>query len=296
MRIVVSGAGGFAGRALIRALGDGHDIVALDSRLHGLPGIEGDLCDPVTLERAFVAGCDAVVHLASVPGGAAERDPALAKRVNLDASMALIDAAAKAGRCPRFVFASSIAVFGDPLPAAVDDTTPLAPRLLYGAQKAMIEQWIDTQTRRGEIAGLSLRLPGIVARPRAAGGMKSAFMSDLFHALRAGEGIELPVSPHATLWLMSVEQAADNMARALSSDAVGAVTLPALRVQMAELVSAIASATGADPALVTYRPDAEIEAGFGRQPPLLTPRAEALGFRADPDLDALVASALATLD
>ena len=53
MRIVVTGAGGFVGKALIRVLAGAHDIVALDSCLHGTPGIEGDLCDPATLARAF---------------------------------------------------------------------------------------------------------------------------------------------------------------------------------------------------------------------------------------------------
>lgn len=296
MRIVVTGAGGFVGRALIRALGDAHDVVAVDTCLNGQPGIEGDLCDPAVLERAFAPGCDGVVHLATVPGGAAERDPDLAKRVNLDASMALIDAAAKGGMRPRVIFASSIAVFGNPLPAAVDDATPLKPRMLYGAHKAMIEQWVGTQTRRGAIAGLSLRLPGIVARPRGAAGLKSAFMSELFHALKAGEAITLPVSPEATMWLMSVAQVAANLVHALLIDGVGTMTLPAQRVTMAGLVSVIERATLADPALVTYRTDAELEAGFGRQPPLSTPCAEALGFCADAGIEALVASALAALD
>lgn len=294
MRIVVTGAGGFVGRALLRTL-VGHDVVAVDSQLHGNPGVEGDLCDLETLSRAFANGCDAVVHLATVPGGAAEADPVSAKRVNLDASMALIDTAARGGACPRFVFASSIAVFGDNLPAEVDDTTPLAPRMIYGAHKAMMEQWIDAQTRRGAISGLSLRLPGIVARPRAPSGMKSAFMSDVFHAIAARQAIELPVSPAASMWLMSVERVAANIAHAVQIEDVGAVTLPALRVSMAELVAGIAAATGADLALGKYRPDAPLEAAFGRQPPLTTPRADAMGFAYDGTIDALVASALTTL-
>lgn len=294
MKIVLTGAGGFIGSALRRRLMD-HDVVAVDSDLRGAPGVEGDLCEPETLARAFSGGCDAVVHLATVPGGAAEADPALAKRVNLDATMALVDAAASAGTRPRFIFASSIAVLGDQLTSHVDDASPLAPRMIYGAHKAMMEQWIATQTRRGAISGLALRLPGIVARPRAPSGMKSAFMSDIFHAFAARKAIELPVSQGATMWLMSVDRVAANLAHALAIEATGSLTLPALRVSMGDLVAAIAEATGANQALAIYRPDPSLEAGFGRQPPLFTPAADALGFAHDNSLAALAASAFESL-
>jgi D-erythronate 2-dehydrogenase len=294
LKIVLTGAGGFVGSALRRQL-IGHNVVAVDSDLRGAPGIEGNLCDHETLARAFSGGCDAVVHLATVPGGAAEANPALAKQVNVDATMALVDAAVSAGTRPRFIFASSIAVLGDQLTSHVDDASPLFPRMVYGAHKAMMEQWIATQSRRGAISGLALRLPGIVARPRAHSGMKSAFMSDVFHAFAAREAIDLPVSRGATMWLMSVDRVAANLSHALSIDATGSVTLPALRVSMGALVTTIAEATGADPALATYNPDPSIEAGFGRQPALTTPAADALGFTHDDSLAALVASALGSL-
>jgi nucleoside-diphosphate-sugar epimerase len=295
LRIVVTGAGGFVGRALMSALEGKHDLVALDNMLSGYPGVEGDLCDPTTLNRAFSGGCDAVVHLATVPGGAAETDPSLAYRVNVEGTMALIDAAAKAGNRPRFIFASSIAVFGDPLPASVNDKTPVAPRMVYGAHKAMMELWLETQTRQGAISGLALRLPGIVARPGSSSGLKSAFMSNLFVALKAGEPIELPVSPDATLWLMSRQLTVHNLIHALGIDENRSLTLPALRTTMGTLVAAVARKTDADPALVSYTPDIAIESGFGRQPPLATDLADILGFRADPDVDALVAAALSDM-
>ena len=78
-----------------------------------------------------------------------------------------------------------------------------APKMYYGAHKLMMEAWLATMTRRGAVHGLSLRLPGIVARPRAPSGMRSAFLSDLFHALRAAIADEMPVSAGATSWLLS---------------------------------------------------------------------------------------------
>ncbi len=304
MRIIVTGAGGFVGRALVGLLVDGaHDVVGIDRTIErhaGIEAISGELTDPELMTRAFAGGCDAVVHLATTPGGAAELDPVGARRTNIDASMALTEAAAGTGRSPKFIFASSIAVFGASLPpGGVDDATPIAPQMLYGAHKAMIEQWIATLSRRGEIAGLSLRLPGIVARPATVSGMKSAFMSDVFHALRAKSPFVSPVCEGATMWLMSVDCVAAAIVHALGLAAPlprgRALTLPALRVRMGDLIAEIARQAGTDPGLVNYAPDAALEAAFGAQPALSTAYADELGFRHDRSLDRLVASALATI-
>jgi nucleoside-diphosphate-sugar epimerase len=126
--------------------------------------------------------------------------------------------------------------------------------------------------------------------------MISAFMSDVFHALKAHEPFVAPVSPGATLWLMSVQRVADNFRHAIEHDRDAeepfAVTLPAIRTTMADLAGEICRRTDADPALVTYRPQPAVEAGFGRQPPLETPRAEAMGFGSDGSLASLVGRAL----
>lgn len=295
MKVLVTGAGGFVGRALLRALDARHEAVAFDRGLAGVPGIEGDLCDATALARALDTGCDAIVHLATVPGGAAESDPALAWRVNVDATRTLFDAAARASRPIRMVFASSIAVFGDHLSTPLDEDAPVAPSMLYGAHKAMMETWLATLGRRGSLHGVALRLSGIVARPAGPSGMKSAFLSELFHALRHKREIDVPVSSNATTLLMSVDRAALNLVHAVEGNLSGCVTLPATFARLSDVVASIARQTGADTGLVRWCPEAAIEARFGRLPRLLTPRAEAMGFTADPSLDDLVRSALATL-
>jgi D-erythronate 2-dehydrogenase len=305
MRILITGAGGFVGRALIEALGNQHEIVAIDSVSNpfgDLPirYIEGDLADAALLDEACRDRVDALVHLATVPGGAAEQNPAQAFVVNVEATAALLERVTAKANPPRVLFASSIAVLGDPLPPHVDDATPLQPRMVYGAHKAMIEQWIATLTRRGALEGLSLRFPGIIARPKGPSGMKSAFMSDVFHAAVAHETFVCPVSAEATLWLMSVTGLVRNLIHALEAPAAlftepYALTLPAVRTSMGALAREIARQTGADPALVRFEPDDALEAAFGRQPPLETPAADAAGFIHDGSLEALVTSALASL-
>jgi D-erythronate 2-dehydrogenase len=134
-----------------------------------------------------------------------------------------------------------------------------------------------------------------VARPTAPSGLRSAFLSNLFHALRARRNIVLPVSPSATTLLMSVDRAAANLVHALGVTAVGTYTLPALHVNLQDLVNMVAAHTNADPDLVEWRPDPAIETRFGRVPVLCSPTAQAAGFAANLSLEELVCSALADL-
>lgn len=311
MHVLVTGASGFVGQALWRRLlADGvagravGKLTLLDMRFAEAPAdprvrqVEGSIADAALLARAFAAPVDLIFHLASVPGGAAERDFALGLEVNLHATMALLECARRQERAPVLVFASSIAVYGAPMPARIDDATPMLPHLSYGAHKLAAEILIKDYSRRGWLDGRILRLPGIVARPPAPSGLLSAFMSDVFWRLSAGQRFRCPVSAEAVSWWMSVGCCVDNLVHAAALDArqVAArrdYTLPVLRLSMGELVAGLAARYGADRAgLVDYQPDAALEAGFGAQPPLDAAAAERIGFRHDGTLEQLIEQAL----
>lgn len=280
------------------------ELVAVDALLpaHADPRIvraEGDLADPDFRESLFAAPFDAVFHLAAVPGGAAARDPGLGWRVNVEATLAILDGLAAQKAPARLVFSSSIGVFGVPLPAdKVDDETLPLPTLSYGAHKLIGETLVADYARRGLVDGIALRLPGILARPRVKGGHLSAYMSDILHAMAAGEDFVCPVSREATSWFMSRARCVDNLlhAAALPRDAElprRAFNLPALRLSMAELIAGAETHFGqAAGRRVSFDPNAALEAQFGAYPPLATPIADALGFCHDGDAPTLVARAL----
>jgi nucleoside-diphosphate-sugar epimerase len=302
--VLVTGAGGFVGRALARRLAEGVSgrLVLCDRSLEQAPGgaelIEGDLGDPAVMDRALANEPDVVLHLASTPSAASERDPALSRRVNLDVSLSLLDRLAARERPVKLVYVSSIAALGSHLPAVVDDETLPRPALTYGAHKLMVETALADWTRRGRIHGLGLRLPGIVARPPADGGFGSAFWSDVFHAVGEGRDYDCPAGPDAVGWLMSLSRCVDNLVQAAELEPErmsGTVNLPALSVRLGDLVEAIADETGGPASTVRWRPDPGIMKNFGAYPPLRAPAAEALGLRHDGDVAALVANALAGL-
>lgn len=306
MRVIVTGAGGFVGSVLSARLG----AIVPDAQLIGIdvtPGsavtIAGDLADPALLSAAVGEGVDLLIHLAAVPGGLAERDPALSRRINLDATLSLFDAAAAAaggrGR-PRVVYASTVAVLGDDLPDMVTDDTPPCPTMTYGAHKLMVEVALADLHRRERVEAISLRLPGIVARPPAPSGLKSAFLSDVFHAHVQRRAFTMPVSAQGRTWLMSVDRCVDNILHAAFADlsaspVTRAVTLPALHVRIGELMEALEARDPARAGAIAFRPDAALERTFAAHPRLTTPSAEALGFSRDADLDDLIDRVLARI-
>lgn len=301
-RVLVTGAAGFVGQGLTAALARAGCALVLADRIAG-PGpgrwIAGDLGDPAHLAALAATRPDIVFHLASLPGARAETDPAAGWAVNLRAPQTLFAALAGLGTVPRVVLASSVAVLGAAGPGPVGDDTAPAPTLSYGAHKWMAEILLADLSRRGEVDGISLRLPGIVARPPADSGHGSAFMSRIFHHAADGSAYALPVTPEARCWWMARATLVDNLLRAATLDRAAlppsrTVQLPVLVATVAQVLRALEARHGPGAtAGIRPAPDARIEALFGRQPPLDTPRARALGLVAEADAEALVAQVVA---
>jgi nucleoside-diphosphate-sugar epimerase len=312
MKCVVTGADGFIGRALVqRLLANGipglaegsREFILLDRHFAtpidkpGVRLVSGDISVPEALQRALGNGVDYVFHLVSIAGGAAETDFELGMRANLHATSTLLEVLRAQRRPAKLVFASTIAVYGVPLPELIDESTTPSPTLSYGAQKLIGEILVTDYSRRGFIDGYSLRLPGIVARPRGSG-MLSAFLSEIIRRLSSGESFVCPVSADGMTWWMSRSCVVENLLHAATLDAQRVRQrrvwlLPVLHASVGEVVDALARVHGQQVIeRVSYRPNPTLEAQFASYPPLRCPTAIGAGFKNDGSLDALVQRAL----
>lgn len=176
LNVLITGAAGFVGQALVREV-----------RTRGFPGIapvtaltlldnhfpdvqmatdqvrqvQGSLADRDFVHSSWGEGFDVVCHLASIPGGAAEQNYELSRDVNINGTTWLLEAAKaqteRGGRKPKFVFASTIAVFGSSLPPVVDDDSAVNPKMTYASQKLIGETLVADFSRREWVTLPSLR-------------------------------------------------------------------------------------------------------------------------------------------
>jgi len=122
---LVTGATGFVGWHVARALLDrGHTVRALardPARLRELPevqGVQGDLRDPASLQRA-VEGCSVVFHVAA-DYRLWTREPHEMYRSNVEGTRAMLEAARRAG-VERFVYTSTVGCIGVKTPDGIGD-------------------------------------------------------------------------------------------------------------------------------------------------------------------------------
>jgi UDP-glucose 4-epimerase len=149
VRALVTGGAGFIGSHLVDALlARGDDAVVLDNlatgRLDNLPAgvevIEGDVTDPATVAEA-VAGCEVVFHQAALGSVARSvADPLASDQANVRGTLAVLDAAHRAG-VRRVVLASSSSVYGGASQVPTPETAPLVPRSPYAVTKLAGEHY-----------------------------------------------------------------------------------------------------------------------------------------------------------
>ncbi|MCX6026345.1 MAG: UDP-glucose 4-epimerase [Chloroflexi bacterium] len=166
MNILVCGGAGYIGSACARVLLEaGHRVTVYDALLTGhraaVPReayfVEANLADGDRLQRTLGEGrFEAVMHFAAfIEAGESMRDPGKYFLNNIGNSLALVEAASRAG-IPRLVFSSTAAVYAssdEPL----HEESPLGPSNVYGQTKLMIEQVLEWYARTRGLRYAALR-------------------------------------------------------------------------------------------------------------------------------------------
>jgi len=171
-------------------------------------------------------------------------------QVNVDATRSLLEACRRLKKAPRFVFASSLAVFGGPLPDVVPEDMVVLPQTSYGTEKAIAEFLVNEYSRRDVIDGIVCRLPTIAVRAGAPNSAMSSFVSGIIREPLAGIDSICPVPLDTRIWISSPDVVIDNLVHAgrIPTAALGgrrALNLPGLCVTPSEMLASLERLGGA---------------------------------------------------
>ncbi|MCO4762722.1 MAG: NAD-dependent epimerase/dehydratase family protein [Myxococcales bacterium] len=232
--VMITGANGEIGQRLIERLSDEgtSDVVALD--LHPLPpalasrclaSIAGDILDEDMMQRVISEyAVHAIFHLAALLSTRAEYTPFAAHRVNVGGTLKLLDMAAdqarRDGHPVKFIFPSSIAVYGLPDLATkhaagrVVEGDFNAPTTMYGCNKLYCEQLgryymkhfgqLNTNFQPSGVDFRSLRFPGLISAQTVPSGGTSDFGPEMVHFAAKGQPYACFVPEQAQIPFMAM--------------------------------------------------------------------------------------------
>ena len=315
MKILITGAGGMIGRKLVERL-------VADKNLGGKPitgltlvdvvespvpigapkdtkPIVTDFSEKGVAETLIAERPDVIFHLAAIVSGDAEANFEKGYKINFNGSWALLEAVRIEGQKspykPRFVFASTLAVFGPPFPDSIPDDFAPTPSTSYGTQKAMTELMLADYSRKGFVDGVGVRLPTICIRPGKPNKAASSFFSGILREPLAGQEAPLPVGDEVRHWFASPRAAVGFFLTAATIDTSSlgtqrSMTMPGVSATVGEQIAALKKAAGDKAVALIKRVDdpfvAKIVQGWaGRYDAKLAGK---MGFKAEKNFDEII--------
>lgn len=219
MKVLVTGGAGLIGMHLRRHLAAaGHQVTAIDVTSFDRPDPDLTIVglDDVAALDALVTekGIEAIVHCAAISGPMmAVGKPMLLVDVNITATARLLDLARRHGM-QRFVFCSSISVYGSA--GVITEDTPLRPTSVYAATKAACESLVGAFAAEYGLDGVSLRIGRVYGPYRRA----SCHLGSIIRDANAGRLTQIPADPYFTYHYVHVEDVAGAIRAALEAKAL----------------------------------------------------------------------------
>ncbi len=162
MRVLLTGASGFVGRAIATGLLDcGFEVIGVSRRGAGLPGLAQDICEDLCdsgWHEAVIkatARCDFIVHVAA--SLAMELDAPPVSLTNCVGTQSVVGLA-RAWKVRGLVYISSVPVIGLPMHLPITEEHPIDPPTAYHASKVFGEYLVNLFAREERGFGVSLRL------------------------------------------------------------------------------------------------------------------------------------------
>lgn len=260
-KIIITGGAGFLGQKLAHQLLQQtslafDELLLLDIIEANIPNNDGrvksialDLSNKGEVEKLIDDQCIAIFHLAAIVSSHAESDFDLGMQVNFDITRNLLEICRHLAPKVKFIFTSSLAVFGGELPEVITDSTAVTPQSSYGAEKAMGELLVNDYIRKGFVDGCVVRLPTICVRPGKPNKAASSFVSSIIREPLQGDSTICPVNPELQLWLSSPALVIHNIIHAatLNADSFGScrtINLPGITVSVEEMLQTLKSVAG----------------------------------------------------
>ncbi|MCL5111152.1 MAG: NAD-dependent epimerase/dehydratase family protein [Chloroflexi bacterium] len=157
---LVTGCAGFIGGYLCeRLLAEGYRVVGIDNETTGFRAnvpaaveyLPGDIRDEGVLAEAFGRSLDVVLHAAAqVSNIKSFGDPQSDLDVNVRGTLGVLGKCL-AHRVPRLLYASSMAVYGEPAQVPTPETAPCLPLSYYGIGKFAAERYVQQTARRTDL-------------------------------------------------------------------------------------------------------------------------------------------------
>lgn len=200
--VLISGAGGYIGSAIVAALSRAECRLVLFCRAHNeltlpergsarLRVVEADLSHPEAWGDE-PAKADVIFHLAALEhkhGSASE--PLLDLAVNAGSVLSLLETCRRLGVAPGIILASSSNLVGVPEQLPVDERVPDNPLNLYAIHKLAAERYLDYYRRAFGIPSAALRLVNVYGPVPAPGVSERVVVNRIIRKALEGEALTL---------------------------------------------------------------------------------------------------------